>query len=167
MKKPLNYTEINIFELNLEYSILKLISKLSLITLILTLSFSCSSDDNSGENSLSEEEFKAKIVGVWQIFSVIENGEELQNEGCITNTTFEFTENNEFLADYSVDDDINPDECIESSIEDIWLYLGDSRIESPAFEQVTEVQFEGDDRMLLPSPETEEEPYAQVLIRVQ
>jgi hypothetical protein len=130
-------------------------------------SFSCSSDDDNGNNSLSEEEFKAKIVGVWQIFSVIEDGEEFQNEGCITNTTFEFTENNEFLADYSVDDDTNSEECVESSVEDIWLYLGDSRIESPAFEQVTEIQFEGDNRMLLPSPETEEDPYTQVLVRVQ
>jgi len=98
---------------------------------------------------------------------VIEDGEEFQNEGCITNTTFEFTENKEFLADYSVDDDTNSEECVESSVEDIWLYLGDSRIESPAFEQVTEIQFEGDNRMLLPSPETEEDPYTQVLVRVQ
>jgi hypothetical protein len=146
---------------------MKLISKLCLVALILMFSFSCSSDDDNGNNSLSEEEFKAKIVGVWQIFSVIEDGEEFQNEGCITNTTFEFTENNEFLADYSVDDDTNSEECVESSVEDIWLYLGDSRIESPAFEQVTEIQFEGDNRMLLPSPETEEDPYTQVLVRVQ
>jgi|GEM_PF-2170444 hypothetical protein len=146
---------------------MKLISKLCLVALILMFSFSCSSDDDNGNNSLSEEEFKAKIVGVWQIFSVIEDGEEFQNEGCITNTTFEFTENKEFLADYSVDDDTNSEECVESSVEDIWLYLGDSRIESPAFEQVTEIQFEGDNRMLLPSPETEEDPYTQVLVRVQ
>ena len=148
---------------------MKITHKTLLIAFVSTLILSCSSDDDNidNSNSLSEEEFKSKIVGVWQIYSVIEDGEEFQNEGCITNTTFEFTQNNEFLADYSVDDDNNPGECIESSVEDTWSYLGNSQIESPAFDRVTEIEFEGNDRMLLPSPETENEPYTQVLLRVE
>lgn len=146
---------------------MKFIPKTYLIALFSIFIISCSSDDDNGDNSLSEAEFKAKIVGVWQIFSVIEDGEELQNEGCVTDTTFEFTENNEFLAEYSVDDDINPGECVENSVQESWTYLGNNRIESPAFKQVAEIQFEGNDRMLIPSSETEEEPFTQVLIRIE
>jgi hypothetical protein len=67
VKTPLNYTEINIFESNLKRPIMKLISKLSLVALILTFSFSCSSDDDAAppienENFLKvgNQEFELK-----------------------------------------------------------------------------------------------------------
>ena len=58
---------MNIFKLNLKYPIMKLISKLSLIALLLMFSFSCSSDDDSAppienENFLKveNEQFELK-----------------------------------------------------------------------------------------------------------
>lgn len=100
---------------------------------------------------------------------MIEDGEEMLNEGCITDTTLEFTQDNEIFAEISTEDEGNSGDCIEQSNEGVWTYLGDNMIESPAFgsEQAVEVQFEDDDRLLLPSPETEEDPYTQVLIRVE
>jgi hypothetical protein len=72
VKKPLNYTEINIFESNLKRPIMKLISKLCLTALILTFSFSCSSDDDAtppieNENFLKvgNQEFELKS-GLYQ-----------------------------------------------------------------------------------------------------
>ena len=69
---PLNYTEINIFESNLKRPIMKLISKLCLTALILTFSFSCSSDDDAtppieNENFLKvgNQEFELKS-GLYQ-----------------------------------------------------------------------------------------------------
>jgi len=67
VKKPLNYTEINMFELNQKHPIMKLISKLCLTALILMFSFSCSGDDDSAppienENFLKvgNQEFELK-----------------------------------------------------------------------------------------------------------
>lgn len=47
---------------------MKIIMKTLMFAFVSTLMMSCSSDDDNANNSLSEEEFKAKIVGVWQIF---------------------------------------------------------------------------------------------------
>lgn len=102
---------------------------------------SCSKDDSSGGEDLSLDE---KIVGKWQFDEIIDSDGELVDMGvCISQSTYEFKENGNWILTFVRPDEFNEEECDVGTTNGEWEYVADNNFKITSNEEsvLQEIQF--------------------------
>ncbi len=99
--------------------------KLYLFVAIIGCCFiSCNKDNGNGpkDNSLAE-----KIIGTWQFHELIEDGEVIDLGPCVSQSTYEFTENGILNITFVRPDEFNEEECDVGTTSGEWEYVNGNK----------------------------------------